>query len=134
MSEDEQIIPSAGVWNSAKRLLESLSGLLAIKCELLGIELEDAKRRGIELLALGLATLLFGGLAVTVLTFGVIALNMNLPETIETAPFFWVGAIYTLATVALIALFRWRAGLAAKVFDASIRELKEDVEWIKRRI
>ena len=118
--------------NRSASLLESASDFLAAKLELLGIELQEEKRRVFELLILAAATLLSAALALLVLTFAVIA-------------YFWdsqcrmfiilsVGAIYALLCIFLLIRLQRKANVGSKVFEATVEELKKDTEWVKRHL
>ncbi len=132
MSEDQQTGRGGGIASSLKRLLESASGFLATKLELIGIEIQEEKRRVFELLILAAATLLSAALALLVLTFAVIVYFWDTPCRMATI--LSVGAIYTLLFIFLLGRLQRKANIGTKVFETTVEELKKDSEWMKRRL
>jgi uncharacterized membrane protein YqjE len=123
---------SGGITGTIRRLLESTSGFLATKLELIGVELQEEKRRILELLILTAAALLFGVLALTVFTVGIVALFLA-KESLPLALIVMSGCYLAIS----ISLFLWvqrKAQIATRVFETTVEELKKDTEWVNRHL
>lgn len=132
MSEGERTSPLGVVGDSIKRLVESFTGFLSSKLELISVELQEEKRRILELLILAAAALLFGVLALTVLTFSVVALFWDGPY--RFVALFVVSAIYLAGSGILFVRLQRKVHSAVSVFEATVEELKKDTEWVNRHL
>lgn len=128
MIEEEHNVPNEGFSGMIKRILFLVSQVFATKLELLGVELQEEKYRIVHLLILASATLLFGALGLTVITFGIITLLL---DTGQIAILFVVGILYALIAMALFLCLRRKLYKANLVFEATTEELKKDIEWVK---
>jgi len=129
--ETESQGSESGLTAPFRRLLESASGFLASKLELLGIEFQEEKRRILELLILASAALLFSVLTLFVLTFAVIALFW---DTHRVAAVVGVFLVYFLISAILFVRLKRKANTGTHMFDATVEELKKDTEWVKRHL
>ncbi|MCC7519508.1 MAG: phage holin family protein [Verrucomicrobiae bacterium] len=120
-----------GVTAPFRRLLDAATGFLSSKLELVSIEWQEEKRRVIELLILASVALLFGVLALSLLTFSIVAWFW---ETHRFLALFGVSGLYLLIAVGLFVRLRRRASLSTKVFEATVEELKKDTEWVRRHL
>ena len=114
-----------------RRLLEAVTGFLSSKLELFSIEWQEEKRRIVELLILASIALLFGVLALGLLTFSLVALFW---ETHRFLALFGLSALYLLIAAGLLVRLRRKASLSTKVFEATVEELKKDTAWIRRHL
>ncbi len=130
--ESESQETGGGITAPIRRLLESASGFLATKLELVGIELQEEKRRILELLILASTALLFGVLSLTVLTFAIVAFFWETPY--RFAAIFGVFFLYLFITGFLFVRLKRRANTATHLFDTTVEELKKDTEWVKRHL
>lgn len=132
MFADDQGAAEGGVRGAVKHLLESCSGFLAAKLELVGIELQEEKRRVIELVALASVAMLFAVLALTVLTFTLIAAFWD--TDYRMASLIGITLVYLAISAAFFACLRRKVSMAPGMFDTTLEELKKDAEWIKRHL
>jgi uncharacterized membrane protein YqjE len=126
-----------GISDSIRRMIASLSGILATKLELLGVELQEEKHRIIELLILASATLLFDALSLTIITFGIVVLLLEKMEVNQSSMiivFFAVGALYAVLAFLLYRGLRYKLHETTLVFEATTEELKKDAQWIKGKM
>lgn len=131
MLDGETTVSSGGIGGSIRRLLESATGFLGSKFELISVEFHEEKRRIVELLILAAAAMLFAVLALTLLTFSIVAYFW---ETHRMAAIFGVCGVYSLIAILLFNRLRRQAHLKTKVFEATVEEFKNDTEWIRRHL
>ena len=121
--------PPGGVFHSLRSIGPALFALLRTRLELFGIELAEEKAHVANAALLAAGALLFGGLALLMLNVFVLA-------------WFWNSYRYQ-AIVAMVALYgagallciwRLRSTLASRppIFDATMTELKSDIEAFNR--
>jgi uncharacterized membrane protein YqjE len=118
---------SAGLMESLKRLLHTLTSIVSTRLELLANELQEERLRLTQMLVLGLFALFCAGLGILLLTVFIVVL-------------FWddhrlavVGGLTVLFFVlsALTALsLRNKAQTRSKLFSASLAELDRDREHL----
>ena len=116
---------------SIRGLFESAVVFLATKAELVGLELEEEKRRIFELLVLATAFVVFGALALTLITLSVVYFFW---DTNPRAVLLIVAGLYTVLAVILFLRLRYKMCSSNKVLEATVEELKKDSEWIKRHL
>jgi len=130
MSDGESGASRHGITGSVRRLLESLAGFLATKLDLVSVELQEEKRRILDLLVLAAAALLFGALSLTILVFVVATFFLkSLPAALLT-----ICGLYGLIAIFLFARLRRKASLSNKIFETTVEELKKDREWVQRHL
>lgn len=122
---------SGGIFGSIRRFLISGNEFLASKLDLIGVELQEEKRRILELLALTAAALSFGLLGLTVLTLAVVSYFW---ETYRTEALFGVGIVYLLLAGMFCFWVQRKATLSSRIFETTVEELKKDVDWVKSRL
>jgi uncharacterized membrane protein YqjE len=118
---------SAGLMESLKRLLRTLTSIVSTRLELLANELQEERLRLTQMLVLGLFALFCAGMGILLLTVFIVVL-------------FWddhrlavVGGLTVLFFVlsALTALsLRNKAQTRSKLFSASLAELARDREHL----
>ena len=128
--EDESVGNSSGARGSLKRLLESASDFFTAKLELVNIEIQEEKRRLLEILILATVVLIFGIAAITLLTFSVVAFFW---ESHRMIALFSVSGLYALVTIFLALRLQRKVNLPTKAFETTVEELKKDTDWIKNR-
>lgn len=131
MPDDEPTVNESGITGSIKHLLESISEFLTTKLDLIGVEVQEEKRRVLELLVLAAAVLLFGVLSLTVLTFTIVVL---LWDTHRIAALMSLSLTYLSICAILAARLKRKTCLTTKIFDTTVEELKKDREWVKRHL
>lgn len=130
--EDEPRGLLGGLTAPFRRLLESVSGFLSSKLELFSIEWQEEKRRIVELLILAAIALLFGVLALGLLSFTVAALFWETPWRFHAL--FGLSGLYLLFAVVLLVRLQRKASLSNRVFETTVEELKKDTEWVRRHL
>ncbi len=131
MMDPDPNAPQGGLRGAARRLMESATGFLSAKFELVGIELQEEKRRILELLVLAATALLFAVLALTLLTFSIVALFW---DSHRMAALFTLCGVYVLISGFLFMRLQRKASLTTKVFETTVEELKKDTEWVRRHL
>ncbi len=131
MVDDEQNDTGGGLTGSIKRLLESGSGFLSSKFELVSIELQEEKRRILELLVLAAFAMLFAVLALMVVSFTIIIL---VPDQYRANVLIIMSLLYITVSALLFMRLQRKANLATKIFETTAEELKKDTEWVKRHL
>jgi uncharacterized membrane protein YqjE len=128
---DPTVQPNGGITGSVKRLLESGSNFFSTKLELVGVELQEEKKRILELMIFVAAALLFAVMALTLITIGIVAklIEKHLYEGIIV-----MGVLYFLLAAILYFLAQKKVQTATKVFQTTVEELKKDTEWVKTRL
>ena len=124
-------VPRGGLSGAARRLMESATGFLSAKFELIGIEVQEEKRRILELLVLAATALLFAVLALTLLTFSIVAYFW---DSHRMAALFILCGVYVAISGFLFLRLQRKANLSTKVFETSVEELKKDTEWVRRHL
>jgi uncharacterized membrane protein YqjE len=128
---DPTVQTNGGITGSVKRLLESGSNFFSTKLELVGVELQEEKKRILELMIFVAAALLFAVMALTLITIGIVAM------LIERNLYAWVvaiGVFYFLIAAVLYFVAQKKVQTATKVFQTTVEELKKDAEWVKTRL
>lgn len=122
---------TGGITGSVKRLLEAGSNFFSTKLELVGIELQEEKKRILELMIFVAASLLLAVMAFTLITIGIVAklIEKHLYEGIIV-----MGVIYFLIAAILYFMAQKKVQTATKVFQTTVDELKKDAEWVKTRL
>ncbi len=132
MLEEEQPGLSGGITRSLRHLLEAATAFLTTKLELIGIELQEEKRRILELMILAVAAVLFFLLTLTIFSFSILALLWNTPYRLPALII--INLLYIIFTVVLGVRLQRKAALATKIFETTVEELKKDNEWTKRHL
>lgn len=119
---------SSGLLHSAQSLLAGLLELGRTRFELFGTELREELAR--------LATALLGGLAVLVLAalgvaFGAVALILAIGEEHRLAAVISVAAGFLVLAGLLAWRLRHLAAVKPRAFDATLSELRRDLDTIK---
>jgi len=120
---------SAGLLESAQRFIANLLELSRTRFELFSVELREELAR--------LATGLLGGLAVLVLAalglaFSGLAVVMYAGEENRVAALIGVALFFFVAAVVAALLVRRVATEKPRAFDATITELRRDLDAIKQ--
>ncbi len=123
--------PQGGLRGAARRLMESATGFLSAKFELIGIELQEEKRRVLELLVLAATALIFGMLALTLLTFSIVVFFW---DSHRMAALFALCGVYVVISAFLFLRLQRKTSLNTKVFETTVEELKKDTEWVRRHL
>lgn len=110
-----------GIFNSIRRLFESVLAIFQNRFELFAVELQEEKYRLVELLILVGAALFLGAIGIALLIAVVIFL---FPESWRLGVAATLGAL-CLIGVAVIA-FRLRKRLRQPPFEASMDQLRKD--------
>ena len=132
LPEDEPRGLLGGITAPLRRLSESALGFLASKLDLFNIEWQEEKRRIVELLILAAVALLFGVLALGLLSFTLVALFWETPWRFHAL--FGISGLYLLLAAILVVRLQRKASLSNKVFEATVEELKKDTEWVRRHL
>jgi len=119
-----------GISASIRRILESASGFLITKVELLSIELQEEKRRVLEILILASLAILFAVLTLIVVSFTIVVLCWDNKVQVLIA----MSVLYALVSFLLFMVLRRKASIGAKIFQTSVDELKKDSEWLNRHL
>jgi uncharacterized membrane protein YqjE len=126
---DERPARSAGLMDSAKRMLATLIALVHTRLELFTTEIEEEIQRAASILLWGLVALFFGSLTVLMVAFTVIIIfwedHRILAASLVTATFLVMTLIFGL-------LARSRLKSKVRFMAASIDELKRDRESLDR--
>jgi uncharacterized membrane protein YqjE len=123
-------VVGGGLTGTVRKILDSASGFLATKLELISIELQEEKRRVLEILLLAALAILFGVLTLIILSFTIVVIfwEHRIPVLIG------MSIAYLIGSVLLFQLVRAKASLSAKIFQTSIDELKKDSQWLNRHL
>jgi uncharacterized membrane protein YqjE len=132
MFDGDSETPHPGITGVARRLLGSLVAFLTTKFELLNTEIQEEKRRILELLVLAASAMLVSAMALMVLTFSIIACFWDTPNRM-TALLIICAVYVAIATFLFIRLHR-KTSLRTKVFETTVEELRNDSEWIKHHL
>ena len=118
---------SAGLMGSVKRLLGTLSAIVATRLELLSNELQEERLYLTRMLLLSVVALFCFGLAVLLLTVFIVVLFWDDHRLAVlgalSVSFFALGAL-------LVMLLRGKARAKTKLFSASLAELAKDREQL----
>jgi uncharacterized membrane protein YqjE len=120
-----------GIISSIREFLVATNEFIITKVDLIGVELQEEKKNIIELLIVASGTLLFGILSLLLITFSIVLLFW---ETHRWAALMGVTGLYIAITVVLFLLVRRKARDSKKVFESTVEELKQDIEWVKGHI
>lgn len=123
---------SRGLAESIRGALESALRIIESRLELLGIELQEEKHRLLGLAALAAGALVFAGLALVVLTIGVIALAWEHPGW-RHAAIWLIFAVYVGVALVCWRAFASRVKQQPRVFESTIEELRKDRTWLRPR-
>lgn len=118
----------AGIWASARTLLDTVLATVQNRVELFAVELQEEKCRWIEALLCATAVAAFGMMALSLITFTIVIVfwdNGRLPALIGLTALYLIGT--GLAWRALQVRLRARS-----TFSASLDELKEDRSCLTR--
>lgn len=118
---------SAGLMESVKRLLGTLSAIVSTRLELLSNELQEERLRLTQMLLFALFALFCFGIGLLLLTVFIVVLfwddhRLAVLGTLCTL-FFVLGVVMTL-------LLRSKAQAKSKLFSASLAELANDREQL----
>ncbi len=114
---------SGGLMGSAKRLLDTLLGVVATRLELLANELQEERLRLTQMLFFALAALFFLGMTVLVLTVFVVVLFWDEHRLVVL---FMLSVFFFLAGLLMAMLYRQQARAKPRLFAASLAELHAD--------
>lgn len=120
---------SAGLMDSAKRMLGTIIALLHTRLELFTTEIEEEIHRAATILLWGLVALFFGSLTVLMAAFLVIIIFWEDHRILAAS---LVTATFLLATFVFAMLARSRLRAKSGFMAASLEELKRDRESLDR--
>lgn len=132
MFESEQDDSPKGLTGPIKRILQSAAGFLNTKIELISIELQEEKRRLLEILILASFAILFAILALIVVSFTIVAFYWDSPHRLSILV--GMSVLYVVVSGMLFLRLQKKAHLATKIFQATSDELKKDSEWLNRHL
>jgi uncharacterized membrane protein YqjE len=119
---------SGGLMGSAKRLLDTLLGVVATRLELLANELQEERLRLTQMLFFALGALFFLGMTVLVLTVFVVVLFW---DEHRLAVLFMLSVFFFLAGLLMAMLYRQQARAKPRLFAASLAELHADRQQLE---
>ena len=120
---------SAGLMDSAKRMLATIIALVHTRLELFTTEIEEEIQRAASILMWGLVALFFGSLTVLMIAFTVIIVFWDDHRVLAAV---LVTATFLLMTLIFGLLARSRLKAKVRFMAASIEELKRDRESLDR--
>jgi uncharacterized membrane protein YqjE len=121
---------TGGISGSIRRILESATGFLTTKVELLSIELQEEKRRVLEILILASFAILFAILALIVVSFTIVVIFWEHRFEVLIG----MSALYLIVSIFLFLRLQAKAKIGAKIFQTTVDELKKDSEWLNRHL
>jgi uncharacterized membrane protein YqjE len=127
--EGERPPRSAGLMDSAKRMLATLIALVSTRLELFTTEIEEEIQRAASILMWALVALFFGSLTVLMIAFTVIIIFWEDHRILAAV---LVTASFLLATLIFALLARSRLKAKTRFMAASIEELKRDRDALDR--
>ena len=127
--EGERPSRSAGLMDSAKRMLATVIALVSTRLELFTTEIEEEIHRAASILMWAVVALFFGSLTVLMVAFTVIIIFWDDHRILAAS---LVTASFLLATLIFALLARSRLKSKARFMGASIEELKRDRESLDR--
>lgn len=121
--------PPGGILNSLRSVGPALIALARTRIELFGIELAEERGRAASLAFNGALALLFAGLALLMANILILAICWDTHRYQAI-----VGLMVAYAAGALYLVMRIRGALAARpaMFEATLAELKADLEAVNR--
>lgn len=123
---------SRGLTESLRGALETGLRIIEARLELIGIEFQEEKHRLLGLAMLAAGVLVFAGLALVVLTIGLIALTWDNPSARHVA--IWtIFGVYVVLALICWRRFASRVARQARLFDGTIGELRKDRTWLHPR-
>lgn len=132
LNSEEKKDPSAGV--RIARLAHDLIELIELQFQLLAFDLREGKSRAILPLVLGgIGALLFLA-ALPVMLIGASWLMVSLTNLSVPAAFLIVGFAALAVSVILGLAAYYKLKQVARIFARSQRELKSNLNWIKRTL
>ncbi len=126
---EEERPRSAGLMDSAKRMLATIVALVSTRLELFTTEIEEEIHRVASILLWALVALFFGSLTVLMIAFTVIIIFWDDHRILAAV---LVTATFLVATLIFALLARARLKAKTRFMAASIRELKRDREALDR--
>jgi len=126
---DEERPRSAGLMDSAKRMLATIIALVSTRLELFTTEIEEEIQRAASILMWALVALFFGSLTVLMIAFTVIIIFWDDHRILAAV---LVTSSFLLATLIFGLLARSRLKAKTRFMGASIEELKRDREALDR--
>jgi uncharacterized membrane protein YqjE len=127
--EGERPSRSAGLMDSATRMLATIIALVSTRLELFTTEIEEEIQRAASILMWALVALFFGSLTVLMVAFTVIIIFWDDHRILAAV---LVTASFLLATLIFALLARSRLKAKTRFMAASIGELKRDREALDR--
>jgi uncharacterized membrane protein YqjE len=127
--EGERPSRSAGLMDSAKRMLATVIALVSTRLELFTTEIEEEIQRAASILMWALVALFFGSLTVLMIAFTVIIIFWDDHRILAAV---LVTASFLLATLCFGLLARSRLKMKSRFMAASIEELKRDRDALDR--
>ena len=127
--EGERPSRSAGLMDSAKRMLATVIALVSTRLELFTTEIEEEIQRAAGILMWGLVALFFGSLTVLMVAFTIIIIFWDDHRILAAV---LVTSSFLLATLIFGLMARSRLKSKARFMGASIEELKRDRESLDR--
>ena len=122
--------PSGGLFASLRRLLETTLAIAHCRLDLFVVELKEERCRVVELVLLMCATILFGVMALTMVTFTVVFLLWENARAFVLVGF---SVLYVVGAALGFWILRKRLKEGETPFGDTINELKKDGEWLKSR-
>ncbi len=120
---------SRGLLASLRGILETGLALVQNRVELLAVEIKEHKTRLVRVLLLAGALIVAGNMAAMVLTAAIIVLA---GEGARGPALIGLGVFYLAAALWLFLALR-KELRAPPPFEATISELKKDIEWLQTR-
>jgi uncharacterized membrane protein YqjE len=127
--EEERPSRSAGLMDSAKRMLATVIGLISTRLELFTTEIEEEIQRAAGILIWALVALFFGSLTVLMIAFTVIIIFWDDHRILAAV---LVTSSFLVATLCFGLMARARLKAKTRFMAASIEELKRDKEALDR--
>lgn len=119
---------STGLLESARNLLTGVLDLGRTRFELFGTELREEMNRLAAAIIGGLAILVFSAIG---LGFGAVAIILSVDESKRLAVTIGAAAFFLLAAGIAALLLRRVAKMKARPFDATLGELRNDLQALK---
>lgn len=127
---DDEAAPRGGIIESARQFLVSLVAHLRTRLELLSIEFAQEKVRLAGVLALGLSAVVLGLMSLVLLVLLVVAWFWDTTWRVPAITTLLIAAV--VATVIVAMVVRRRLATGTRLFQASLRELAHDRQWLDR--
>lgn len=120
---------SAGLLESARNLVAGLLDLGRTRFELFGTELREEMNRLAAAVIGGLAILIFASIG---LGFGAVAIILGVDEAKRLPVTIGVAAFFLVAAGVAALLLRRMARMKARPFEATLSELRSDLQALKQ--